>query len=61
MLGAVFLQQGLSAKQEQDTEETEKMLTAAARFYKQAAGMYPPDDEQFPCELDPPCVNQPQR
>ncbi len=49
-LGAVFLQQGLSAKQEGDSEEAENMLAAAAKFYKKAAEMYPPDDENFPCE-----------
>lgn len=49
-LGAVFLQQGLSAKQEGDAEEAENMLAAAAKFYKKAAEMYPPDDENFPCE-----------
>ncbi|KAI1794019.1 TPR-like protein [Ganoderma leucocontextum] len=47
-LGAVFLQQGLSAKQEGDAEEAENMLAAAAKFYKKAAEMYPPDDENFP-------------
>ncbi|KAI0718899.1 TPR-like protein [Cerioporus squamosus] len=47
-LGAVFLQQGLSAKKDNDAEETEKMLAAAAKFYQKAAEMYPPDDEFFP-------------
>ena len=46
----MFLQQGLSAKQEGDAEEAENMLAAAAKFYKKAAEMYPPDDENFPCE-----------
>ncbi|KAI0756530.1 TPR-like protein [Daedaleopsis nitida] len=47
-LGAVFLQQGLSAKRANDAEGAERMLAAAAKFYKQAAEMYPPDDELFP-------------
>ncbi|TBU34429.1 TPR-like protein [Dichomitus squalens] len=47
-LGAIFMQQGLSAKQEGDAEEAESMLAAAAKFYKKAAEMYPPDDENFP-------------
>ena len=48
-LGAMFLQQGLSAQKANDNEETARMLAAASRFYKQAADMYPPDDEFFPC------------
>ena len=36
--------------QEGDAEEAENMLAAAAKFYKKAAEMYPPDDENFPCE-----------
>lgn len=43
------MQQGLSAKKDGDAEEAERMLAAAFKFYKQAAEMYPPDDEQFPC------------
>ncbi|KAH9897927.1 TPR-like protein [Cubamyces lactineus] len=50
-LGAVFLQQGLSAKQANDTEQAGMMLSTAAKFYNTAAGMYPPDDENFPLFL----------
>ncbi|KAI8981187.1 hypothetical protein BD414DRAFT_92827 [Trametes punicea] len=50
-LGAVFMQQGLSAKRANDTAEAENMLAAAAKFYKKAAEMYPPDDENFPFYL----------
>lgn len=44
----MFLQQGLSAKQANDTEQAGMMLSTAAKFYNTAAGMYPPDDENFP-------------
>ena len=44
------MHQGLSAKQANDAEQAEKMLAAAADFYRKAAEMYPPDDENFPCE-----------
>ncbi|KAI0715074.1 TPR-like protein [Earliella scabrosa] len=47
-LGAVFMQQGMAAKNENDADAAERMFAAAARFYKQAAEMYPPDDEYFP-------------
>ncbi|OJT08469.1 hypothetical protein TRAPUB_652 [Trametes pubescens] len=50
-LGAVFMQQGLSAKQANDTEEGENMLAAAAKFYRKAAETYPPDDEKAPFYL----------
>ncbi|KAI0652345.1 TPR-like protein [Trametes meyenii] len=50
-LGAVFLQQGLSAKQANEAEQAENMLAAAANFYKKAAETYPPDDENFPFYL----------
>ncbi|KAI9057043.1 TPR-like protein [Trametes sanguinea] len=46
-LGAIFMQQGLSAKQAGDKAEAENMLAAASKFYKKAAEMYPPDDENF--------------
>ncbi|OSD06163.1 TPR-like protein [Trametes coccinea BRFM310] len=46
-LGAIFMQQGLSAKQAGDKAEMESMLAAASKFYKKAAEMYPPDDENF--------------
>ncbi|KAI0375480.1 TPR-like protein [Pilatotrama ljubarskyi] len=51
VLGAVFMQQGLSAKQANEAEQAENMLAAAAKFYKKAAEMYPPDDENFPFYL----------
>ncbi|KAI0334466.1 TPR-like protein [Cubamyces sp. BRFM 1775] len=50
-LGAVFLQQGLSAKQANDTDQAQIMLSTAAKFYNTAAGMYPPDDENYPLFL----------
>ena len=43
------MQQGMAAKKEDDADAAERMFAAAARFYKQAAEMYPPDDEYFPC------------
>ena len=43
------MQQGMAAKKEDDADAAERMFAAAARFYKQAAEMYPPDDECFPC------------
>ena len=43
------MMQGMSAKKDKDAEAAERMLAAAAKFYKQAAEMYPPDDEYFPC------------
>ena len=39
----------MAAKNENDADAAERMFAAAARFYKQAAEMYPPDDEYFPC------------
>lgn len=53
-LGALFMMQGISAKKDGDAEEADKMLAAATKFYKQAAEMYPPDDEYFPCTSSPP-------
>ncbi|CDO73147.1 hypothetical protein BN946_scf185007.g202 [Trametes cinnabarina] len=50
-LGAIFMQQGLGAKQAGDKVEAENMLAAASKFYKKAAEMYPPDDENFPLYL----------
>ena len=49
----MWLQQGLNAKKDGAAEEAERMLVAASTFYKKAAGMYPPDDEMFPCERLP--------
>ncbi|KAI0639883.1 TPR-like protein [Trametes polyzona] len=51
ILGAVFLQQGMSAKKAGDAEQAENMLAAAAKFYKKAAETYPPDDENAPFYL----------
>lgn len=60
-LGAVFMQQGLSAKRANDAEQAESMLAAAAKFYKKAAETYPPDDEKAPCKSPspPPALRAP--